>query len=52
VPDEVYQTARQHFSEDELVDLTMAIVVINGYNRINVAFRTPAGDYKVGQFGG
>jgi AhpD family alkylhydroperoxidase len=51
VPDEVFQTARQQFSEEELVDLTMVVVVINGYNRINVAFRMPAGDYKVGQFG-
>ena len=51
VPDEVFQTARQQFSEEELVDLTMVVIVINGYNRINVAFRMPAGDYKVGQFG-
>jgi AhpD family alkylhydroperoxidase len=51
VPDEVFQTARKQFSEEELIDLTMVVVVINGYNRINVAFRMPAGDYKVGQFG-
>src|SRR5690348_13468604 len=30
VPDDVYQMARQQFEEKELVDLTMAIVVING----------------------
>jgi AhpD family alkylhydroperoxidase len=51
VPDEVFQTASQQFSNEELVDLTMVVIVINGYNRINVAFRMPAGDYKVGQFG-
>ncbi len=49
VPDEVYQAAREQFSETDLIDLTMAIVVINGYNRINVAFRTPAGGYKAKQ---
>jgi hypothetical protein len=31
------------------VDLTMATLAINCYNRINVAFRTPAGGYKVGE---
>ncbi|HXP29485.1 MAG TPA: carboxymuconolactone decarboxylase family protein [Stellaceae bacterium] len=41
VPDEVYDETRRHFSEKELVDLTFAIVAINAWNRINVAFRTP-----------
>ena len=49
VPDEVYQEARSLFSEEELIDLTMGIVTINSYNRINVAFRTTAGTYVVGQ---
>lgn len=49
VPDEVYEQAREQFSEQELVDLTIGVITINCYNRINVAFRTPAGDYKVGQ---
>jgi len=48
VPDEVYEIARQQFSEEELVDLTLATTTINSYNRINIAFRTPAGGYKVG----
>lgn len=48
VPDEVYEEARNQFSEEELIDLTMAVLAINNYNRINVAFRTPAGSYKVG----
>ena len=51
VPDAVYQTAREQFSETELIDLTMAVVVINGYNRINIAFRMPAGGYKAKQAG-
>ena len=46
VPDAVYEVASREFSEAELIQLTLAIVAINGWNRINVAFRTPAGDYK------
>lgn len=50
VPDEVYNEAIQHFSETELIDLTLAVIAINSYNRVNIAFRTPAGGYVVGQF--
>jgi AhpD family alkylhydroperoxidase len=46
VPDPVFEEARRFFSEAELVDLTLAIVAINGWNRLNVAFRTPAGTYE------
>lgn len=46
VSDEVYNQARREFSEKELAQLTLSIVAINGWNRLNVAFRTPAGDYK------
>jgi AhpD family alkylhydroperoxidase len=46
VPDEVYEEARKEFSEAELAQLTLSVVAINGWNRLNVAFRTPAGDYK------
>ncbi|HLZ22435.1 MAG TPA: carboxymuconolactone decarboxylase family protein [Ktedonobacterales bacterium] len=46
VADEVYDEARQHFSDEELANLTLAIVAINGWNRLNVAFRTPAGTYQ------
>ena len=46
VQDEVYEIAREQFSQAELVQLTLAIVAINGWNRFNVAFRTPAGNYK------
>ncbi|HET9919861.1 MAG TPA: carboxymuconolactone decarboxylase family protein [Ktedonobacteraceae bacterium] len=49
VPDEVYEQARQQFSEQELVNLTLAIVAINGWNRLNVSFRTVPGDYKPAQ---
>ena len=46
VPDEVYQEVRRHFTEQEMVPLTMAIVAINGWNRLNVAFRTVPGTYQ------
>lgn len=49
VSDEVFETARQVFSGQELVDLTLAVITINGYNRLNVAFRTPAGSYQPGE---
>jgi len=41
VPDEVVDAARPHFSEDELARLVMAIVVINGWNRIAITARIP-----------
>ena len=46
VPDDVYERVRQHFSEDELVGLTFALVAINGWNRLAVAFRIPPGTYQ------
>lgn len=49
VPDEIYDEAQNQFTEEELIDLTMATIAINSYNRINIAFRTTAGTYKVGQ---
>jgi AhpD family alkylhydroperoxidase len=39
VPDAIYQDVRRHFSEKELVDLTYAVVAINGWNRLAIAFR-------------
>jgi AhpD family alkylhydroperoxidase len=47
VPDDVYALARGEFGEQELVNLTLAIVAINGANRINIAFRAVPGSYKV-----
>lgn len=48
VPDDVYNQARQAFDEKELVDLTAAIVAINGWNRLAIAFRTVPGTFHVG----
>jgi len=50
VSDEVYIQASEQFSEEELIDLTLAVTTINTYNRINIAFRTTAGGYQPGQF--
>ena len=46
VPDDLFAYAREHFTEKELVDLTMATVSINGWNRIAISFRPPVGEYQ------
>ena len=46
VPDEVFEEARKHFSEEELVNLTWAVVTINGWNRVAIAFRAQPGRYR------
>ena len=46
VPDDGYEETRRRFSETELVNLTMAVIVINGWNRLAVTFRTPPGSYE------
>jgi AhpD family alkylhydroperoxidase len=49
VPDDVYELAREEFSDVELVNLTMAIIAINGWNRLEVSFRGVAGTYEPGE---
>ena len=51
VPDEVYALARPQFSEQELVDLTLTIVTINGWNRLAIAFRTVPGTFQLDSAG-
>ncbi len=46
VPDELYEQVRQHFREEELVPLTLAVVAINGWNRLAISFRTEPGTYQ------
>jgi len=46
VPDEVYKQAREQFTEQELVNLTLALVAINGWNRFAISFRTVPGTYQ------
>lgn len=46
VADAVYAQARAQFSERELVDLSLAVVAINGWNRLAIAFRPEVGSYR------
>jgi AhpD family alkylhydroperoxidase len=39
VPDEVWQAAEPHFTAEEITDLTLLVVAINGWNRFSIAFR-------------
>lgn len=43
-PDELYDELSRHFTSEQVVALTLAIVAINGWNRLNVGFRTPVAD--------
>ncbi|HRJ41744.1 MAG: carboxymuconolactone decarboxylase family protein [Caldilineaceae bacterium] len=49
VPDDVFEQAREQFGEKELVDLTTAIVAINGWNRLAISFRSVPGTYQPAQ---
>jgi len=46
VSDALYEATRKQFNETEMVALTMAIVAINGWNRLAISFRTPPGSYQ------
>jgi AhpD family alkylhydroperoxidase len=45
VPDSVYEAVRPHFSDEELAQLTFAIIAINGWNRLAIAGRAEVGTY-------
>ena len=45
-PDDVYDEVRQRFTEEELVNLTMTVVTINGWNRLMIGFRAVPGTYQ------
>jgi AhpD family alkylhydroperoxidase len=46
VPDDVHARVAAQFEEDELVALTLGVIVINSWNRLAVSFRAPAGTYQ------
>ena len=46
VPDDVYEATRKHFSDEEIVNLTMAIATINVWNRLAITFRSDVGSYQ------
>ncbi|HZR70612.1 MAG TPA: carboxymuconolactone decarboxylase family protein [Burkholderiales bacterium] len=45
-PDDVWDELRAHFSEQEIADLTLAVVAINGWNRLAIGFRVEVGTYQ------
>ena len=46
VPDAVYEHVKNFFNEKELADLTLAVTVINSWNRLSIAARTVPGTYQ------
>ena len=46
VPDDVYGEVREHFTDVEIVNLTMAVILINGWNRLAISFGQPVGSYE------
>ena len=46
VEDDVFDRVKNHFTPEELANLTLAIVAINGWNRLSIAFRLIPGSYK------
>src|SRR5580704_6782156 len=48
VPDDIYELAKQSFSNEELVNLTLAVITINGWNRLAISFRSVPGAYQPG----
>ncbi len=49
VEDELYEEVRRQFDEKELTDLTLAVVAINGWNRLAIPFRRAVGSYRPAQ---
>lgn len=46
VPDSVYELAKAHFTEEELVNLTVVVTTINAWNRLAISFRSIPGSYN------
>ena len=46
IPDTLYEATRKHFNEEEIVFLSIAIIAINGWNRLAISFRTVPGSYE------
>lgn len=46
ISDELYESMLEHFNEKELVDLTMAVITIAGWNRLSVALGADVGSYQ------
>ncbi|HEY3991745.1 MAG TPA: carboxymuconolactone decarboxylase family protein [Ktedonobacteraceae bacterium] len=50
VPDEIYERVKPHFTDEELVNLSVAIVTINAWNRLAISFRSEVGSYQPGSY--
>jgi len=50
ISDELFERVREHFSEEETIHLTLAVVQINSWNRLVITARVPVGTYQPGQF--
>ena len=50
VPNEVFEQARSHFTDEELINLTLTVVAINGWNRLSISFRAVPGTYQPQQY--
>jgi AhpD family alkylhydroperoxidase len=47
-PDEVFEAVREQFTDEEIANLTLAIVTINAWNRIAIGFRADVGNDQPG----
>lgn len=47
---QMHEELLKHFTKQEVAHLSLAIAQTNTWNRLNISFGTPAGNYKVGQF--
>ncbi|SFO57766.1 alkylhydroperoxidase AhpD family core domain-containing protein [Chitinophaga sp. YR627] len=50
IDDSIFDALTEHFTPEEITELTMAIATVNTWNRLNKTFRTTPGHYKVGQY--
>lgn len=50
VSEEIFAVVKSNFTETEIIDLMMAIITINGYNRINIALGSDVGTFQLGQY--
>ena len=46
VPDQVFEEVKKHFSEKEIVDLTLTVAMINLWNRVAISLRSVPGHYR------
>lgn len=46
ISQELFEETSKHFNEKEMVDLTMAVIAINGWNRLAISFATVPGSYN------